>query len=178
MATKSDLQQAGKKLAEQQRKIKRALKGEEKTVASHIENMKSLPQGAVAWLFGVSPRTIRDRQEAPRNSDGTYNAQAVVSWHLEQLKPIDGDSMLSGGDSPALERFRNARADREELELAARREHLVDVDDFWTWYDAEVSGPLMKNLERLQRKFGAEALEIMEAGMRQAGEAITQRFEK
>jgi hypothetical protein len=140
--------------------------------------MESLSQGSAAWLMGVKPRTLRDRQAAPRNTDGTYNAQSLVAWHLKQGKPIDDDPLLSGNDSPALERFRNARADREELELAVRREQLIDVEDFLIWFRNEVLGPIQKNLDRLQRKFGNDAVAVVAAGLRKADESIGQRFQQ
>lgn len=140
--------------------------------------MESLSQGAAAWLVGVKPRTLRDRQAAPRNANGTYNASELVAWHIKQVGPVDGDPLLSGSDSPALERFRNARADREELELAVRRGQLLDVDDFIAWFDIEVADPIRKNLERLQRKFGNEALDIVVSGLGKAGEAIDRRLGK
>ena len=138
--------------------------------------MERLAQGAAAWLVGVKPRTLRDRQAAPRNGDGTYDGRELVLWHLEQLQPVDGDPMLSGNDSPALERFRNARADREELELAVRREQLLDRDDFFTWFDAEVVGHLRKGLEKLQRKHGSEAVDLVASAMEKAQDAVRQRF--
>lgn len=151
--------------------------GKAKTIPELVEAMASLPQGAAAWLVGVSPRTLRDRQVVPRNADGTYNAQDVVLWHLEQLEPVDGEPMLSGSNSPALERFRAARADREELELAVRREQLLNLDDFLAWFDAEVMAPIRKNLDTLQRKHGEVAFDLVTAGLQKAQDAISQRFE-
>lgn len=152
--------------------------GKAKTIPELVRAMAGLPQGAAAWLFGVSPRTLRDRSMAPRNADGTYNAQDLVAWHLEQLQPVDGEPMLGGSDSPALERFRNARADREELELAVRREQFVSLDDFWAWFDESVAGPLRKSLDQLQKKHGQEAFDLAIAGLEKAQDAITQRFDK
>ena len=89
---------------------------------------------------------------------------------------IDPDPLLSGSDSPALERFRAARADREELELALRRKELIDVGEFLTWWDSEIVVPLRKGLEKLQRKYGPEAVGPVTAGLQQSAEAVSRRF--
>lgn len=145
------------------------------SVADQIQKMERLAQGSAAWLFGISPRTLRDRQTAPRNSDGTYDAAALVAWHLKQSLPVDGDPLLAGSDSPALERFRHARADREELELAVRREQLLDIEEFYTWYESAVAGPLRKSLDKLQRKYGQAAMTLVAGGLQASQKAIDDR---
>ena len=49
--------------------------------------MQSLSQRATAWLLGVSPRTLRDYVDLPRNDDGTYNAREVIAWVRLKAKP-------------------------------------------------------------------------------------------
>ncbi len=90
--------------------------------------LRSLPQTAAAWLLGVEPRTVRTWKDAPRNQDGTYNAHDLVEWYIER-DSTDPDPLLAGGSSPALERYRAARASREELELQARAGEVVPVEN-------------------------------------------------
>jgi len=52
-----------------------------------IEVMKSLGQQAAAWLLGCTSRTLRDRADAPRKPDGTYDAQGLVAWNRSRITP-------------------------------------------------------------------------------------------
>ena len=54
------------------------------TASDQVKVLQSLSQGATAWLLGVSPRALRDRPTLPRNPDGTYDAQQVLGWAVEQ----------------------------------------------------------------------------------------------
>ncbi len=177
MPTATDIKKAETKLKKQLVQLQMlAKKGQvAKTVPELVECMAAMPQGALAWLFGVSSRTIRDRVGMPRNEDNTYNAQDALAWHVTRLQPTDGDPLLGGFDSPALERFREARADREELELSVRRGQLVNLEEFNGWFDLEIAGPLRKNLQKLQRKYGNEAFELISNGLQQAVDRIKQR---
>ena len=148
-----------------------------KTAAAIITEMESLSQTAMAWIFGISSRAFRDRRGVPRNEDGSYNARSVIQWHVEQLQPVDAEPMLSGPDSPALERFREARAKLAELELSVRRGQLVDLEEFNGWFDLEIAGPLRKNLQKLQRKHGKEAFELISNGLQQAVDRVAKRGE-
>ena len=142
------------------------------------EVLQAIPQTLAAWLLSVQPRTMRTAtwKDAPRNPDGSYDARELVEWRLErQAETDDVDPLLAGSDSPALERFRNARADRKELELAARRQQLIDVDEFLAWWDSEIAAPIHKSLEKLQRKYGKEAAELVTASLNHATEVIAKR---
>ena len=52
------------------------------TATEIAERLTALPQVVAAWLVGVSPRTLRDRISVPRNSNGTYDARALLQWEL------------------------------------------------------------------------------------------------
>jgi hypothetical protein len=138
-----------------------------------------MTQRATAWLFGVDDRTMRTAawKGAPRNPDGSYNARVLIAWRLERdAEGGETDPLLAGSNSPALERFRSARADREELELAVRREQLIDVDEFLGWWDEKIASPLRKGLDRLQKKHGSKAVKLVADGLRQSEEAVSSRF--
>ena len=51
--------------------------------AAEIAMLQNLSQSAIAWLLNVNGRSIRDGN-APRNPDGSYNAQDVVAWRLDR----------------------------------------------------------------------------------------------
>jgi hypothetical protein len=45
-----------------------------------IAILERLPQTLAAELIGMTPRALRYHENAPRNLDGTYSAQALVLW--------------------------------------------------------------------------------------------------
>jgi len=53
-----------------------------------IKGLQSLTRRAVAWLLGISPRTLRDYVDLPRNDDRTYDARQVVAFIRSKLRPI------------------------------------------------------------------------------------------
>lgn len=78
-----------------------------------------LDQRDAAKLMGWSARNLRDKPDAPRNPDGTYDGVALVRWRLERH---------DGGESDAIrERTRKDKelADRYALENQVRRKELV-----------------------------------------------------
>ena len=58
------------------------------TSQAEIKGLQSLSQRATAWLLGVSPRTLRDYVDLPRNDDGSYDGQEVVAFVRSKLRPI------------------------------------------------------------------------------------------
>ena len=143
------------------------------TSQGQIDVLKSLTQGAAAWLIGLSARTFRD-SAAPRNPDGSYNAQAVAAWIKQGVAP-DGDPLMAGGDSPSLERYRAAKADLAEMDAKVRRGQLVDVDQLIEWWTVEVASPLRRATAALQARFGDAAEEIVAAALAKAETAIERR---
>jgi len=118
------------------------------------------------------------RRAGGRGNPWQFYGPAVVKvlLVLNSTPSTEADPLLSGSDSPALERFRLARAEREELELAVRREHLIDVDEFLAWWDAEVAIPIRKGLEKLQKKHGSKAVDLVSAAVRQSEAVVSRRF--
>jgi len=57
------------------------------TGTQQIEALRSLNQQAAAWLVGISARALRDRVDAPRNPDGSYDAQQLVAWNQARIQP-------------------------------------------------------------------------------------------
>lgn len=81
-----------------------------------------------ARAFGVSRQAVAQWKGAPKNEDGTYHLPKLIAWRVEQvrLQLVDADLQ---GDSPALERLREAKADLAELDLAQRQQQVVLVED-------------------------------------------------
>lgn len=148
------------------------------TANEQTEALKRLTQGAAAWLLGIGPRTLRDAADCPRNPDRTYNGQAVVRWHAARSAGgSDGDPLLTGGASPALEEYRRHRAGLAELELNERRGRLVDVDAFGEWWETEVATPIRRGIEALQRQHGPAAAEIIVKALAKAETAVGKRID-
>ena len=127
-----------------------------------------LDRAGVADLLGVSTRTVsRLREELlPEAVSGSgnavrFDAAAVVALWVE-LKVAEaeasapGDSMLAGGDSPALERYRLARAQLAERDLAERDQVLVRRE---AMFESLKRGALALRSagENLTRRFGNDA---------------------
>src|SRR5689334_4674268 len=100
------------------------------TTRQQVDVLKSLTQGAAAHLLGLGPRVFRDKHDAPRNDDGTYDAVALVAWWRDQaVVGAGGDpELLASGDSPALEKYRAAKAALAELDLLERKRTLIPTD--------------------------------------------------
>lgn len=76
------------------------------TSQEEIKGLQSLSQRATAFLLGVSPRSLRDYVDLPRNDNGSYDCRAIVEWVRSKTRPAApplGDSaliaLLVGGGS-------------------------------------------------------------------------------
>lgn len=92
-----------------------------------------LNQQQVAYLLGVTARTVRDWADAPRNIDGSYDARAVVAWFTAKQGPAtDAD----GERHPTQrERLAAAQAEKVEVENRVRRGELVEVEQVGVEWD-------------------------------------------
>jgi hypothetical protein len=91
-------------------------------------NLSALTQSQAAMLLGISPRTLRDWHDAPRNSDSTYPGPALVKFYVEKIAG-------SGEFDDQRQRLAAAQAEKVEHENAVRRGELAprgDVVRFWT----------------------------------------------
>ena len=75
-------------------------------------------QQQAAYLLGVTARSLRDWPEAPRNGDGTYDAQALVRWFVQR------NAAANEFDNQR-ERLAAAQAEKVETENAQRRGEIV-----------------------------------------------------
>ena len=141
------------------------------TTSQQIESMKQLNQGAAALLIGVSARTFRDL-DAPRSTAGTYNAREVTKWS-EQRNAETLDLIGNDSNSPALERYHNARASAAELDLAERQGVVVATSDLRTVHN-QWSAILRRAGERLKQSHGTEAHAILNEALDECGRIVKQ----
>jgi phage terminase Nu1 subunit (DNA packaging protein) len=89
----------------------------------------------VAELCGVEKSTV-DRWAGSgmpwRN--GRYDVAEIIQWlradgpwRPKAALPVSDDPLLGAGDSPALERYRLAKAQHAELDLELRKGELIEV---------------------------------------------------
>ncbi len=76
------------------------------TPEDEIKTLRSLSQRAVAFLLGVTPRSIRAYTDLRRNDDGSYDCREVIAWVRSKARPAapplgDRDliALLAGGGS-------------------------------------------------------------------------------
>jgi hypothetical protein len=146
-----------------------------------VKTMRRLAQKDAAWLLGFSDRTLRNHHDAPRLPSGLYDGQALVAWYAARSAGgSDGDPLLSGGASPALESYRKFRAGLAEIELNERKRRMVDIDVFLEWWQVEVAGPIRRTIEALQRLetvSGPDAAAMMTKALGQTETAVEQRMD-
>lgn len=113
---------------------KRPVKKQSK-VNCAIANWKQCTGVQVAAICGVTPQAVSKWHGCPRGRNGKYDLSKVFAWRQRQLQDeLELEADGSGADSPALERYRAARADRAELEVLEKRDALVsrvDVEARW-----------------------------------------------
>lgn len=113
-----------------------------------VKNIYAANQTEAAKCLGISPRTLREWVEAPRNKDRSYEIPALIEWRTK--KRVRDECAKFGVDdpdvdSPSLERWREAKADREEIRLAEDMRQVVRVGD--------VRGLWVKVLSSLRQTF-------------------------
>lgn len=132
-------------------------------------------------MVGVSVRTLKDwLAKGCPGEPGRYVVPEIVTWAKASVwarpEPIDGDPLLAeGGDSPALEEYRRAKAALARLDLAEREKQLVRIDDVVQPL-IEAAAVVRSAGERIGREYGPEAQEIVNeavgefvAGLRKVG---------
>ena len=87
--------------------------------------LSQLNQQQIAWICGVTSRSVRDWADAPRNSDGTYNAQEFVAWFVKRTSVSDDQQEFNN----QRERLAAAQAEKVETENRVRAGELVDAQE-------------------------------------------------
>ncbi|HEY4313777.1 MAG TPA: hypothetical protein VGN12_30330 [Pirellulales bacterium] len=135
--------------------------------------MSELNQQSAAWLLGITPRALRDT-DAPREPGRTYVAKHLVQWHVAR-NTVEEDAMLAGGDSPALEDYRRARAKLATLDLAERM-HAVLPRDAAREILERWATILRRASESLRKRFGPEAYTVFEEAIGECRKLVDQEF--
>jgi hypothetical protein len=93
-----------------------------------IPDAAHMTASAVAKIFGIRRQSFAAWKGLPRNPDGTFDLAAVVQWRVESLTE-QLRARAPEPESSALERYREARARRAELEVGQLQDSLVDKAD-------------------------------------------------
>lgn len=120
-------------------------------------------QSEVAEFFGVSVDTVKNwaKQKMP-GKPRAYRLDLIAIWLRTEgpgsrsFRDNADDPLLADGDSPALERYRLAKAKHAELDLQERQGTLVEVgrcrDMLSRW-----AVVIRRMGERLSKRYGNEA---------------------
>lgn len=87
----------------------------------------------------------------------------------------DEDEVAGGSDSPALERLRTAKADREEIRLAEDRREVVHRQQAMETFNI-LSSVLRRRVDQLQRKYGRDAADWFLECLEEADRVLLERF--
>lgn len=145
------------------------------------EEPKRVTQAELGRLFGVSRKTIHEwsgKAGFPRGESDKYSAFDVLVWYLvahsKQLVEkgsgdlAAGDPLLSGENTPNLERYRGARADLAEMEVKRQEGNLLDRAVM-----REALGRAASHLrgaaKALERDFGDEAKRVLDDTLDEVG---------
>lgn len=113
--------------------------------------LRRLRQQVAAELLGVHVRTLRD-WNAPRTETGAYDGPDLVKWYLERRSgQADPDPLMNGKSSPALERYRVAKAIEAERNNSLAAKSLVPREDVER--DADLASSVIREaVERIERE--------------------------
>ena len=137
----------------------------------------------VARLFGVSWQAVRKWLDygCPRNGDGTFSLPAVIQWRLDRA---EGAESRSSEHCPHTIRWRAARADLKEIDLAERRGQLVSaaaVEAKWgrllTVLKQRLLGLPPALAPRVALSDSARAAALLDEGIREVLVDIAEQYE-
>jgi hypothetical protein len=129
-----------------------------------------------AFRQSILVRIAKTDRKTGRGGERIYGPAAIEAWSRREWarrcdEAAENDPYLAdaGAPSPALEEYRRARAGLARLELAERQRALcnrVVVHETFT----RMAAVLRRTGDMLQRRFGAEALDIFSNGLQEAHE--------
>ena len=133
----------------------------------------------LAKFCGVTDQGIRksylpflDDDSIRKGKPMRYRARDVLNLMIERrASSISADAMLDDFASPALERWRSHRADLASLDLAERRNELIDRsknrDTLARW------ASLVRRMgEQLGRRYGNDASELVNRTLEECGRVV------
>jgi hypothetical protein len=107
---------------------------------------------------------------------GAYVLEDCVEWldrrgdKRKQTSQTQGDDLEGDADSPALERYRLARAQMEELKLARLRSELVESEHIQQWLQSFAG--LLRGFGEKVAKVAPELVSDLDGVLEQAGETL------
>jgi hypothetical protein len=154
-----------------------------------------LTRQQAAEACGLSARQFDEAIRPRVKENGTRGARhglryvasavvtAYVNYRLDQAKPkeIDGDDPFldanAGADSPALERYRSARAHMAELDVSARLREVVRRASLMEAVSPAIAA--MRSVgDKLTRDFGNEAGETFNEGVAEFEKIFVEELRK
>lgn len=145
------------------------------------QHYRSIPQKHWRSMSGRQAKVINEQAltyDLPFDG-ATIDLPAVVrklhdflALHHRKFKQVDDDDgLLSGGASPALERYRDERAKLAKLERLEREQELLPREQVHEGL-GRIANILRGVGDTLQKKFGPEALEILNEALDDAEQDI------
>jgi hypothetical protein len=107
---------------------------------------------------------------------GAYVLEDCVEWldrrgdKRKQTSQTQGDDLEGDADSPALERYRLARAQQEEIKLAKLRSELVESEHVQQWLQSFAG--LLRGFGEKVAKVAPELVGDLDGVLEQAGETL------
>jgi hypothetical protein len=128
----------------------------------------------------VRPKLAADAVRGDRRSLRFHGPAVVAAWvaiKAERAKPAptDADPLLADGDSPGLERYRNAKADLAEMERDRQRRRIVNVEEIEPAL-MQLAGVMRNASENLARQFGNDAAGIVNEAVDEWGVGVAKLF--
>ncbi len=137
----------------------------------------------VAALFGISLQHCRTEWKIwlpPKPPGGWPIADLIAAVREHDAKRYErqqdeGDPLLSSGSSPALEKYREAKAKLAELDLQYREGKTIDRSEAHEVI-TEAARLIRGAGEDLQRRFGADAQDILDQAINEVDRLVEERF--
>jgi hypothetical protein len=149
------------------------------------EHYRSIPKAHWIEMSGRQHKILNEQVERHGMpiAGRTIDLPAVARWIHEflaankfKLARDDLDeAFLDGGDSPALERWRSYKADREKLALERDLREWIRRDEVHDGFSV-LAGHLRRAGEMLQRQYGPDAHSILDEALVDVRRDLRQRF--
>jgi hypothetical protein len=134
------------------------------TVATAAEFLDLTPQAIRQTYLPAMADCDVDRKRTPLTLRVSAVVDLMIQRRLDETKkhqPIQSDDpLLADGDSPALERYRLAKAKHAELDLEQRKGELIDKEKCRDVL-ARWGSTIRKMGDRISKRFGIEANQMV-----------------
>ena len=145
------------------------------------EEIGWVPLKVAVTYFGISGQAFHQgvrqwmdvahiRDAGKRGAVKVWMPGAIAAYKdhaVEMTKTAKGDPLLSGGGpSPALERYRAAKAIQEEMNVELRRRSHLDANEI-SGELKRFAGVMRHAIEQVQREYGNDPAEILNEAIRE-----------